>query len=78
MASPHLGSVLVVHGQLQTWTPQNTGLQQGAREAGQGRLEALGGTGPGLTCFLGTVHILLSCLHGQEVEEDPQGAGEAP
>lgn len=31
-----------------------------------------------LGCFLHVVCILPSCLHGQEVEEDPQGAGEAP
>ena len=31
-----------------------------------------------LTCFLRRVYISPRRLHGQEVEEDPQGAGEAP
>lgn len=54
------------------------GLQQGAGGDGKGWAEAPGCTDPGLTCFLHVVYILPSCLHSQEVEEDPQGAGEAP
>lgn len=47
-------------------------------EAGQGQAETQGCTGPGLTCFLRVIYTLPGCLHGQEVEEDPQGAGKAP
>ena len=34
--------------------------------------------GPPLTSFLRMVYTFLSCLHRQEVEQDPQGAGKAP
>lgn len=27
---------------------------------------------------MSAIYVLPRCLHGQEVEEDPQGAGEAP
>lgn len=35
-------------------------------------------TDPGLTWLLRVVDTLLTRLHSQEVEEDPQGAGKAP
>lgn len=38
----------------------------------------MGVPGPPLTSFLRMVYTFLSCLHGQEVEQDPQGAGKAP
>lgn len=33
---------------------------------------------PGLTWFLWVSFTMPTCLHSQEVEEDPQGAGKAP
>lgn len=47
-------------------------------EGRTGQAETQGPHGPRLTGFLRGVYTLPRRLHGQEVEEDPQGAGKAP
>lgn len=59
------GKMLVVRDQLR---PQSSLKPARSREPAGARL----------TFFLRVVDVFPSCLHGQEVEQDPQGAGKAP